>query len=299
MAGLKFNTFQHVKKVFKKSANAVCSSWVSHLPESPSEFKERFGDVFAAAFPNSLPITLQWDSVQFEALCSSIPMRSSNKLIMAAPMAQTAEASMMPAFMQQMMQFMMQTQQPGMASSRAPELDIQFVEPRAKSLAAASGSGVQALADGEVLGPKPAMAADRVEEFAADEVPETKPAVANAKKKAKRMSIKDSTDFILNQIEKRDEAAKAKSKAKGKAKSKAKATVAAKGVGKAKAKAKEKASSKSLPSIGMKWSRNQVMCRAVDGSCKGIKFAAAGGKNKAIKEAEAWLAKERKKAMKS
>ena len=56
----------------------------------------------------------------------------------------------------------------------------------------------------------------------------------------------------------------------------------------------KKTTKKNEPSFSVEHSRNQVLCRtggSRKGSTKAIKYAAAGGKEKAIAQAKVWLRK--------
>lgn len=144
---------------------------------------------------------------------------------------------------------------------------------------------------------------------------------SKGKKRKARLSLEESHRLILKQMETRDAGKKGKkAKASGKEDRDAGKKGDAEGKKTRDAGKKSEASGKKtrdagkkgeaskketrdagkegkikLPTFGMEWSRSQVMCRAIDGTCFGIKFEKAGGHTKAVKEAQAWLELEKRK----
>ena len=303
LPSMKYATNKNLKKHIKNNSASPVSSWVPLLDREPGIFCGKYSELYRSVFPDSSPVDCPFDVVQLQALADTIPARTTRQSMSGQPDQAMGVMQCMMAAFQQMVQ------NSGSSSSSLPrELPITLFPPASSSrqgtrLALPCPSGEATL---ELLGkdlPESKKEKDEeepiVEKDEEDEeknmLDPMKPAVQAKGKKKARLSIEESQRLIMKQLEERDAGkSKAKAKAKGKGKGKGKEKTAAKP--KSKGKAKTAAKPKKLPSYGIEWSREQVQCRAIDGSCFAIKFK--GSCTKAVKEAKAWLAKEEAKLVK-
>ena len=274
----KYQTLQHIKKVVKKSWSLPSSAWVLVLPDTPAEFKEKFKSLYDDAFPSDPPVACPFDLVHVAAVCSSIPMRSSSKLLGPCPIPTSSTTSpQMPSpfeMMQQMFKFMQSSSQQSAASG----LNLQILGGASSS--GGQGSGQRALMGSEptqipsngfhleVHAPGP-KEEDLAEEVVDEDSPTPAPRVTfvaeptpvpaagtqhqgKGQKAKPKLSVKESTDLILSQITKKEaerkaekDAEKARAKAeKDKEQAQAKQDAASSGLDKNKGKGKKKGEGK-------------------------------------------------------
>ena len=302
LPSVKYATNQMTKKLLRKHSNCPVSTWILTLDREPRNFQAKYPQLYRRIFASSGPTNCPYDPIQLEQLTTSIPMRNTNR-----SMASASTSSGLPETSMGMMQSIMLGIQQMVQQQQLPpaSIPITFLTPKpvgAASIANASASQLS-LADKSAElepGKSAELEPGKSSEPEPDKSAELEPGKLTGKSgKKPKLSIEASHRLIESQMAKRDSAkpkAKAKAKSKGTGKGKGKGKGKGSKVSKDTSKAVEAAKTKKnkLPCIGTEWSRNQIMCRGIDGHCTAIKFA-KDGHEKAMKQAAKWLAAERKK----
>lgn len=272
---MKYAILQQTKKslrAFLKKSTDTTAEFVHVLPPSPPELKRLHPRTYAAAFPSSKPAPVPLDTTQFEALTSSIPMRSSSRLLAVGGSGILQAASHRgPQAGTDMVQCMMQMLQSFVQRRAEPtEVPLTWTPPKPATLIPAlppvvpsptRPAQVEAATDDDAG----ADDADGGDAIVAVPVPP-------ARKKS-RPSVAETTASIAQALmdrnckngagaENRRDAAEhgpgctPKSRGKGKNKSKAKST--GKSKDKSQGKTKAKSAGMSKPTMGIEWSREQA-----------------------------------------
>ena len=277
-AQLKYNTLQHVKKVFKSMHKPPLAHAILQLPASPSDLAKSYPALWSEVFEKQPPTDAKVSTIELEALGQTIPMRSTSRLMVSgsAPSAQQEHSQMM-GFMS-MLQRMMGDKEVG------GSIPIQFYPRRAKALPAlAPALGASAGARVPEALPKEEAPENEEEEQEEEAAEEEQEPVELPSAKPGKLSVAESTRMIAERIKERKRGGVPKAAAKsapnkGAEKSAdpqaaAKKKVVKKTAPKAAANpvvkktapktAAKKVVRKTAPtgSIHVEWSRQQVQCR--------------------------------------
>ena len=308
---MKFHMLKFVKQRFRAAAaHAPKIAWIQVLPANPTDAVDMddFCAVVDGVYDEGFgPIASPFDETLFNSLVMSIPMRSSNAQVRALPIACVQGNSPSPfggqnMAMQAMMQMMQMFQQ---QQSGEPRIDINPGSRRPITFVGDEEEQHQQA----IVKFKPPAPSPPVTPVKAGKAPAASSPVTAAKADGTRkLTIAEATVKIMKDLggdaadsddeeENDDDDDGVVVKGKGKTKvegTKAKKAPKAQSKAKAKKAPTAKVTAKVIKkkvsaSIGNETSRQQVRCRAADGSSFSISYKKVGGEAKALQKAKKWL----------
>lgn len=291
---LKYNTLQHVKKVFRSIHKPPLAHAILQLPASPSDLAKDYPALWSEVFGKQPPIDAKVSTIELEALGQTIPMRSTSRFMVAsAPVVQHEQPQLMA--LMSMFQRMMAGGREGESS-----IPIQVYPRRAKALPApVPALDRSAAAVVPLPVPKDEAAEDeegQKEEEAEEQEQEPQQARRvqlagtesvsprrhrGAAARMGKLSVAESTRLIAERIMERKSGGVPKAAAKSATKKVAEKPAAPQAGGKKKVVKKtapkaaadrvvkksaqkgaaQKVAKKVVPTVHVEWSREQVQCR--------------------------------------
>lgn len=289
-AQLKYNTLQHIKKVFKSMHKPPLAHAILVLPASPSELAKSFPALWSEVFGKQPPTDARVSTIELEALGQTIPMRSTSRLMISgsAPVAQPDQPQVM-ALVSALHKMLGVREVAG-------SIPIQVFPRRAKALPAlvptlVLGAGASSPARSEA-----AEAGDKGEEKKEEEQQEGEDEEEEEEEKEQREEEdadeedKKAAEKPMRAVAKRGGEAKAKNSKGTDGKEMGGLPIMKRPAGVA-----ERAQKKAK--VCVEDTRSQVRCRSADGTSFAIPWGSRGGRpvgtrEDALRKARSWLAKQ-------